>query len=523
MTPGIAPMLPRPGPVPQGPGWTFEFAWDGMRSLAGVESGGVRLVGGDGRAISTSYPELDALPALTGHRRLLLDGKIVALDACGRPSFPRLQQRMNVQRPSAAVQRRFPVVYYVFDVLQLDDHPVLELPYRRRRELLAELSLAGGPVVVTPCFPEADGQLMLDTAAEYRLSGVIAKRADSGYQPGRRSRSWVATALRHTQEVVVGGWLPGRTGSTGSPGSLLVGVPTERGLRYAGQVGTGFTDAGRRELADRLAGLARSMNPFLDDVPKPAARHAQWVAPELLGEVSYRHWTAHGCLGHPTWLGLRRGKHPAAIRGPVFVPGGAPRKGVGERDPGEAVRPARAGTEALRNQFSPHFLYNALTTISALVRTEPARARELLAEFAGFTRYTFRTSERSTLGDELENIERYLALEHARLDERLQVTLQAETAVLPVALPSLVLQLLVGNAVRNGIEEEPDGGTVAISAVEAGSDCVITVSDDGPGAAPDLGDLDERLRAVFGDRYDLAVDRSAGAGTTVRLRVPTLL
>lgn len=513
-------MMARRGPVPQNPGWAFEFAWDGVRSLASVESDGVRLVGGDGRLLSTSYPELDTLSGLAGGRRLLLDGKIVALDAYGRPSFARLQQRMNLQRPSATALRRCPVAYYVFDVLQLDDHPVLELPHRRRRELLEELDLAGGPVAVPPCFSQADGQVVLDAAAEHGLSGVVAKHADSSYQPGRRSQSWVATVLRHTQEVVVGGWLPARTGPPGWPGSLLVGVPTERGLRYAGQVGTGFTDAGRRELAERLAGVARCASPFVDDVPKVVARGAQWVAPELLGEVSYRHWTARGRLGYPAWLGLRRGKHPAAVHGPVFVPAGPPRTGADERECDETVRQSRTATDALRAQVSPHFLYNALTTIAALVRTDPARARELLAEFAGFTRYTFRSTELSTLGDELENVERYLALEHARLDERLQVTWHAEAAVLPVALPLSAVQQVVSNAVGNGIEEEPDGGTVAISAVEAGSDCLITVTDDGPGAEPDLGDVDERLRAMFGGRYELVVDRTAGVGTTVRLRVP---
>lgn len=513
-------MLASPGPIPQGLGWAFEFTWDGVRSLADVGPAGVHLVGGDRRAIATRYPELDALPALTRHRRILLDGKIVALDACGRPSFSRLQQRMNLQRPSARVLRRVPVAYYVFDLLRLDDHPTLELSYRRRRELLEELDLAGGPVVVPPYFPEVDGQAVLDTAAEYGLSGVIAKRVDSSYQPGRRSRSWVATALRHTQEVVVGGWLPGRTGPGTPLGSLLVGVPTEQGLRYAGQVGTGFTDAGRRELGERLTGLGCTESPFVDDVPQRAARDAQWVAPELLGEVAYRQWTAHGRLGHPTWLGLRRGKHPAAVQAPVVLHAGPTRPGADERKPGKEVR--RPSAEVDAHRVSPHFLYNALTTIAALVRTDPSRARELLAEFAGFARYTFRCTERTTLDGELENVERYLALEQARLDERLQVTLRADAAVLPVALPFLALQQVVANAVGNGIEQAPAGGTVAISAVEVGSDCLITVTDDGPGDEPDLGDVDERLLTMFGEGYGLVVDNTTGSGTTVRLRVPQL-
>lgn len=519
MTPGISPMRARSGPVPQDPGWVFEFTWDGVRSLADVEPSGVCLVGGSGRAISTSYPELDGLPALTRRRRILLDGKIVALDACGRPSFSCLQQRMNLQRPSSTVLRRIPVAFYVFDLLRLDGHPTLELPYQRRRELLEELDLTGGPLVVPPCFPDTDGHAVLRTAAEYDLGGVVAKRADSGYQPGRRSRNWVATALRHTQEVVVGGWLPGRT-ETATPGSLLVGVPTDRGLRYVGQVGTGFSAAERRELRECLTGMARPTSPFLQGGPQPCDRHVNWVAPELLGEVSYRQWTAHGRLGHPTWRGLRRGKHPAAVQGPVVLHAAPRRENPDERELlHEAVRRARAEVNAPRAQVNPHFLYNALTTIAALIRTDPRRARELLTEFAGFTRYTFRSSELTTLGDELENVERYLTLEQARLDERIQVTLHADTAVLPVALPFLALQAVVGNAVV-GIEDEPGGGTVSISAVAAERDCVITVSDDGPGNETDLRDVDEQLRATFGERYRLLVDSRAGIGTTVSLRVP---
>ncbi len=513
-------MLATSGAVPQDPGWAFEFSWDGVRSLADVEPDRVRLVGGDGRAIATSYPELDALAALTRRRRILLDGKVVALDACGRPSFSRLQQRMNLQRPSPTALRRVPVAYYVFDLLCLDGRSTLELPYDRRRELLAELDLADGPVVVPPYFPDADGQVVLDTAVEYGLRGVVAKRVHSSYQPGRRSRSWVATALRRTQEVVVGGWVPARTGTAATPGSLLVGVPTERGVQYAGKVGTGFSEAGRRELADRLAGMARPTSPFVNDVPQRAARHAQWVAPELLGAVSYQHWTAHGRLGHPTWLGLRREKHPAAVQGPVVVHAGPSRQGADDRELDEEVPRPRAELNAQHVQISPHFLYNALTTVAALVRTDPPRARELLAEFAAFTRYTFRCTEVTTVGDELENVERYLALEQARLDERLQVTLHADAAVLPVRLPFLALQQMVSNAVGNGIEEAPTGGTVAVSAIQAGSDCLITVTDDGTAAEPDLGDVGERLRAVFGDGYDLVVDSTAGTGTAVRLRVP---
>ncbi|MCA1673459.1 MAG: histidine kinase, partial [Actinobacteria bacterium] len=301
-------------------------------------------------------------------------------------------------------------------------------------------------------------------------------------------------------------------------------------------VSLGLTDAARHDLRDRLAGLEQRMSPFVDTVPPEIVRQAWWVVPELLGEVSFRRWTAHGRLGHPTWTGLRHGKHPAAVHGPVVL--AAPLQAVppgahtdldeqpelsGDSELEDALRRARAEVAALRVQISPHFLYNALSAIAALVRTDPPRARELLMEFAGFTRYSLRsTIEFTTLADELENIERYLALEQARLEERLQVTVQVAPQMYPVVLPFLALQLVVENAVRHGVEVIPGGGTVAISAVADGSDCVITVTADGPEtpADSDLGDLDGRLRSVFGDYYGLTTQYAAGGGSTVSLRVP---
>ena len=520
----IRPMLATAGPVPGGPGWAFEFAWDGVRALADVHSDRVRLVGGTERGLAAGYPELDVLPDLVRQRRMLLDGTIVALDAFGRPSRSRLKRRMTGQRPSAGVLRRVPVAYYVFDLLRLDDRSTLQLPYQRRRQLLEELDLTGGPVVLPPSFTNTDGQAVLDTAAQYGLHGVIAKRAGSRYQPGRRSRSWVETALRRTQEVVVGGWVPG----TGAVGSLLVGVPTERGLRYVGQVGTGFTAGARRDLAGRLSRLERRSSPFVDQVPHEAARYVRWVDPELLGEVSYRHWTRHGRLGHATWRGLKPGRHPATVQAPVLLGAPGPRGGADERELAEldqAVRRARAEVDALRAQISPHFLYNALSAIAAFVRTDPPRARELLIEFADFTRYSFRSGvELSTLAEELDTVERYLTLEQARLGDRLQMELQVVPEVLPVVVPFLALQLVVESAVRHGIEDKPGGGTVTVWAGEAGADCLVTVTDDG--FAPDasrlvgLRTVDARLRSAFGEGHRLVVDAAKGAGTTVSFRVP---
>jgi two-component system LytT family sensor kinase len=200
-------------------------------------------------------------------------------------------------------------------------------------------------------------------------------------------------------------------------------------------------------------------------------------------------------------------------------------------------RLARAEVRALRAQISPHFIYNALTAIASFVRTDPERARELILEFAEFTRYSFRAhGDFTTLAEELRSIDRYLTIERARFGERLQVRLQIAPEVLPVSLPFLCLQPLVENAVRHGLSRKPGIGMVSIEARDAGAECLITVEDDGVGMDPavfssdrsdtddgqhvGLSNVDDRLRSVFGDRYGLVVETAPGAGTKVSMRVP---
>ena len=198
----------------------------------------------------------------------------------------------------------------------------------------------------------------------------------------------------------------------------------------------------------------------------------------------------------------------------------------------------RAEVRALRAQISPHFVYNALTTIASFIRTDPVRARELLIEFADFTRYSFRAAgEYTTLKDELENIERYIRLEKARFSDRLNIKLQIAPEVLSVVLPFLALQPLVENAVRHGLASKPNGGTITITAENAGAECVIIVEDDGIGMDPErltedlddahlsgahvgLGNVDDRMRSTFGDDFGLVVDTAPGAGMKITLRVP---
>ncbi len=201
-------------------------------------------------------------------------------------------------------------------------------------------------------------------------------------------------------------------------------------------------------------------------------------------------------------------------------------------------RLARAEVRALRAQISPHFIYNALTAIASFVRTDPERARELILEFAEFTRYSFRAhGDFTTLAEELRSIDRYLIIERARFGERLQVKLQIAPEVLPVGLPFLCLQPLVENAVRHGLSRKPGVGTITIIARDAGAECHLTVEDDGVGMDPavlgdegeepadagqhvGLSNVDDRLRAVFGDQFGLVVETAPGAGTKVSMRIP---
>lgn len=304
----VRPMLATPGSPPAGPGWSVEFKWDGIRAIVAAAPGGrVRMWSRNGNDVTASYPELVA--ALAGHEPMLLDGEVVALDAGGRPEFARLTQRMHVRAPGAELVARVPVQLYAFDVPQSGP------PYDERRAALEALELGAVPhVAVPPAYTDMPAAQLLDVARAHGLEGVVAKRRRSRYEPGRRSAAWVKTALTTAQEVVVGGWSPGQGRRAGMVGSLHMGAYDRAGrLRYLGMVGTGFTDAALRLLAERLAPLALTASPFDDDVPALDARAARWVRPELVGEVVYRVLTPDLRLRHTAWRGLRPDREPAEI------------------------------------------------------------------------------------------------------------------------------------------------------------------------------------------------------------------
>ncbi len=310
----VEPMLASPGALPtDDEHWAYEFKWDGVRALARVEGGRLQLYSRKGNDITVTYPELRTLGEELGATQVWLDGEIVAM-VDGRPSFPALQQRMHVQndRQARSLATSVPVMFLLFDVLYIDGRSCLELPYAERRQLLEALELRGPNWNTSPRFV-GDGAAVVATAGEQQLEGVIAKRLTSRYFPGRRTADWVKITEVLTIEVLIGGWRPGEGRRTGMIGSLMLGVPTDAGLRYVGQVGTGFTDQVLHELQERLTPLIRADSPFVNEVPRERAKGATWLTPDVVGEVEFRNWTPDGRLRAPSWRGLRSDKDPADL------------------------------------------------------------------------------------------------------------------------------------------------------------------------------------------------------------------
>ncbi len=299
----VRPMLATAGALPpDDPSWAYEVKWDGVRVLAAVEGGRVRLTSRAGNDVTGAYPELAALADAVGGP-LLLDGEVVAMGEDGRPDFGRLQSRMHVRAPSALLRTSVPVTFVVFDLLHAADTSLLAAPYDDRRAQLSALGLDGPHWQVPPAFL-GEGAAVSRATFEQGMEGVVAKRRDSRYEPGRRSDCWVKVKhVRRTSAVVVG-WKPGEGGRAGRLGSLLLGVVRDGVLVFAGHVGTGFSAATLTLLGDRLAPLRRDA-PALGDVPREHARHAVWVEPVLVVDVGYTEWTTTGRLRHPSYKGLR--------------------------------------------------------------------------------------------------------------------------------------------------------------------------------------------------------------------------
>jgi bifunctional non-homologous end joining protein LigD len=295
--------------------WAHEIKWDGVRALAYCEGGGLRLYSRTLREITSHYPELRALGPELGSTDAVLDGEVVAFDDHGKPSFERLQSRMNLSS-EGAIRRRMaelPVTYLIFDLLYLDGRSLIDLPYVERRESLDALEL-DGPSWQTPRSHRGQGEALLRLTKERGLEGLVAKRLDSRYLPGRRSRAWLKVKNTRSQELVIGGWLRGQGSREGTIGAILVGYHEgqdgERRLRYAGRVGSGFTEAELQRLAGLLEPLETEASPFEGRQPP---KQSIFVEPRLVANIAFREWTAALTLRAPVYKGLRTDRDAAEV------------------------------------------------------------------------------------------------------------------------------------------------------------------------------------------------------------------
>ncbi|MFI5501112.1 non-homologous end-joining DNA ligase [Nocardia asteroides] len=314
-----APMLAKPGRPPRPPGgWHAEMKWDGVRAIARCTYAGVSLWSRNLREITGSYPEVvDALAEITCGRTLTLDGELVAPDHHGAPSFSRLQQRMHVTHPTPSLIEDVRVDYIGFDLLALDDDILLGDPYSSRRAELTDLRIDDAARVRVPpswSLAEVDAAQLLETAAEVGLEGIVCKRADSIYEPGRRSSAWIKTVLRATTEAVIVGAMPGSGPNAATFGGLVLAGHTPEGrLRCIGGVGTGFNTESRRTIRAALEEIRRDTSPLDDPAPAPVRRAAWWVEPLLVADIEYREVSGDGLLRHPSFRGIRTDKAPDEI------------------------------------------------------------------------------------------------------------------------------------------------------------------------------------------------------------------
>ncbi|MDP9467584.1 MAG: DNA ligase D, partial [Chloroflexota bacterium] len=304
------------------PDWLFEIKWDGYRVEAVLRDGKVRLWTRNRVDAATYFPDLAGTADWIVAREAVVDGEVVALDADGRPDFSLLQDRTGLRGLEAATGRRsrdapppsaderaaIPLAYMVFDLLHLDGSSLLDVPLEERKRLLHRV-VRPHPVVRYASHVVGEGESFVRAAAERGLEGIVAKRRASRYEPGRRSREWLKIKLRREQELVVVGWLPGQ-GSHADLGSLIVAVNADGRLRHAGQVGSGISEAMRRDLLKALQPLEREAS-LLDPVPRLPGAH--WAEPMIVIRAEFAEWTTDGLLRQAAFKGIEVGKEPGTV------------------------------------------------------------------------------------------------------------------------------------------------------------------------------------------------------------------
>jgi bifunctional non-homologous end joining protein LigD len=305
----IPPMLATLAGAPfDDPDWLFEVKWDGFRVEAVVDGGSARIwTRGEQDALRYFGPFLDP-PTWLAARSAIVDGEVIALDEHGEPDFALLQGRIKGR---GVPTEPTPFVYEVFDLLHLDGRSLLDEPLEERRRLLASV-LRPDPRVRLSEHVEAGGIAFFEAARTRGLEGIMAKDRRSPYVPGMRTDRWLKVKIRPEQELVVGGWVTG-TGKAAELGALLVGVHEGGGLRYAGKIGAGFTDANRAELLAAVAPLATDEPPFAPPPPRVAARSAHWLRPELVIRAEFAGWTGDGLVRQAAYKGIELEKDPRKV------------------------------------------------------------------------------------------------------------------------------------------------------------------------------------------------------------------
>lgn len=297
-------------------GWLFEPKWDGVRVIATCTSETL-LISRNLNDITKTYPEFAKMHERTVAFEAVIDGEIVAMHE-GRPSFEKLQSRINLQNPRdiERATKTCPVTFVAFDLLYLDGRYLLDRPLIERKQLLDRLFVPTDNLTVSP-YVEDEGKTLFGVAMERGLEGIVAKDARSRYQPGKRSRDWLKIKTTHTADVVIGGWTPGEGSRSKGFGALLVGAYEGDGLRFVGSVGTGFTDAFVQALRAALGDIETAENPFDSDptTDKPRwgkpIKDPHWVEPVLVARVEFRELTSAGRMRAPSFKGLRDDKDPA--------------------------------------------------------------------------------------------------------------------------------------------------------------------------------------------------------------------
>lgn len=313
----LEPMLAIPSPLPtESSAYAFEVKWDGIRILACFDGRELVLFTRNKHNVTDQYPEILPLRQLLFDKKItdiILDGEIIALNADGRPSFSLLQKRFRKNIEFLPVNlKQTPVVYILFDILQLNGHSLVDLTYVKRRNVLDSLQLQTA-YCQTPRYQTGDGKTILEATQKLGLEGIVAKRLDSQYHAGKRTGDWLKIKNIHRQEFVVGGWLPGKGKRQGLIGSILVGYyavaeketvnhgPCQK-LVYAGRVGTGFTTQMLRQLSATLVPLHSQENPFCN---LPYTKHSSFVTPAIVIECEFTEWTPNRTLRHPVFKGFR--------------------------------------------------------------------------------------------------------------------------------------------------------------------------------------------------------------------------